>query len=186
VERDRLVIVLVLGGTRSGKSAIAERLAADLAAGCGGSVTYLGTAAPGDADFERRIAAHRARRPAHWSTIEAPADLPATLRTLTGVALVDSLGTWVAASDCVPDAGGLLDALAAREGDTVVVSEEVGMGVHPPTELGVRFADALGELNRRVADEADDVFLIVAGRAIRLPTVGAPDVSTDRVDRERA
>jgi len=87
---------------------------------------------------------------------------------VAGSVLVDSLGTWVAACDMAPDVEALLAVLRRRTGDTVLVSEEVGLGVHPPTELGVRFRDAVGEVNAAVADVADDVRLVVAGRGLRL------------------
>jgi adenosyl cobinamide kinase/adenosyl cobinamide phosphate guanylyltransferase len=169
------VITLVLGGTRSGKSEVAERL---LAAG-GGPVTYLATgcAPPGDADMAARIARHRARRPAGWTTVEVGpgADMPAVLAGLAGDVLVDSLGTWVAGREGpTVDGAALCAALAGRAGDTVVVSEEVGLGVHPATEVGRRFADALGTLNRTVAEAADRVLLVVAGRVLPLdPAPGA-------------
>jgi adenosylcobinamide kinase/adenosylcobinamide-phosphate guanylyltransferase len=168
------VITLVLGGTRSGKSEVAEALVA----GAPGPVTYLATGQVTDAEMAGRIAGHRRRRPAGWATIEAGCDLAGSLAGLAGHVLVDSLGTWVAGhADLAPDAEGLCAALRARAtagtGDTVVVSEEVGLGVHPPTEVGRRFADALGELNRAVADEADRVLLVVAGRV--LPLDRAPD-----------
>jgi adenosyl cobinamide kinase/adenosyl cobinamide phosphate guanylyltransferase len=168
------VITLVLGGTRSGKSEVAERLV-----GAGDQpVTYVATgyAPAGDADMAARIARHRARRPAGWATVEVGpgADLPAVLAGLAGDVVIDSLGTWVAGrEDLTADGGALCAALAAREGDTVVVSEEVGLGVHPATEVGRRFADALGTLNRTVADAADRVLLVVAGRV--LPLDRAPD-----------
>src|SRR5690606_5433652 len=118
-----------------------------------------------------RIAAHRARRPASWATVEVGPDLPEVLRRLDGVALVDSLGTWVAGhADLAPDGTALCAALRDREaagaGDTVVVSEEVGLGVHAATEAGRRFADVLGDLNRAVADLADRALLVVAGRVL--------------------
>jgi adenosylcobinamide kinase/adenosylcobinamide-phosphate guanylyltransferase len=159
------VITLVLGGTRSGKSELAEGIAASWRR----PVTYVATGRATDDDFAARIAGHRARRPADWSTVEAGADLPAVLAVLDAPALVDSLGTWVAGCpDLVPDTAGLCEALAGRRADTVIVSEEVGLGVHPVTEAGRRFADALGELNRAVADGADQVLLAVAGRALPL------------------
>lgn len=164
------MITLVLGGTRSGKSAVAERLAARR----GLPVTYLATAVadPGDADLAARIAAHRARRPPAWTTREAGADLPAVLRATRGTVLVDALGTWVAASpDLAVDAGGLCAALVERAGDAVVVSDEVGLGVHPATEVGRRFRDVLGELNQAVATVADEVLLVVAGRTLPLAPV---------------
>jgi adenosyl cobinamide kinase/adenosyl cobinamide phosphate guanylyltransferase len=161
------VITLVLGGTRSGKSEVAERLVA--AAAGGAPVTYVATGRPVDGDMAERILAHRSRRPAAWATLEVGPDLPDRLRSLAGPALVDSLGTWVASHEGLdPDAAALGAALIGRDGDTVVVSEEVGLGVHPPTEVGRRFADALGALNRSVADIADRVLLVVAGRVLRL------------------
>ena len=158
------MIALVLGGTRSGKSEEAERLAATLPQ----PVTYVATGTASDVSISARIAAHRARRPPEWSTVEAGLDLVAALDRLEGTALVDSLGTWVAACDMTPDLDALCRVLQRRAGDTVLVSEEVGLGVHPPTELGVRFADAVGETNRAVATIADDVRLVVAGRVLQL------------------
>jgi adenosylcobinamide kinase/adenosylcobinamide-phosphate guanylyltransferase len=167
------MITLVLGGARSGKSALAERLCADLAQ----PVTYLATGAPpgdGDADFDARIEAHRSRRPRSWTTVEvAPGpDLAAALATASGTVLLDALGTWTARHpDFAVDGDELAAALADRDGDTVVVSEEVGLGVHPSTEAGRRFRDALGTLNQQVAAVAGDVLLVVAGRVLPL---GAP------------
>jgi adenosyl cobinamide kinase/adenosyl cobinamide phosphate guanylyltransferase len=173
------VLVLVLGGTRSGKSELAERLVAR----AGAPVTYVATgrrvvdtngAAVEDLDMVARIAGHRARRPAHWRTAEvgdAPPDaLAEVLRSAQGAVLVDSLGTWVAGHpDFAVDVEALCRGLRERQGDTVVVSDEVGLGVHPSTETGRRFRDALGEVNRAVADVADRVLLVVAGRALALP-----------------
>ncbi len=164
-------VTLVLGGARSGKSAVAERLAARRA-GVDGPVTYLATAVvdPGDADFGARVAAHRARRPEGWRSRDVGADLVAALGSVEGVVLVDSLGTWVAAHpDLAIDGAALTAALAARTAPTVVVSEEVGSGVHPETALGRRFRDVLGTLNQQVAAVADDVVLVVAGRSLVLP-----------------
>jgi adenosyl cobinamide kinase/adenosyl cobinamide phosphate guanylyltransferase len=160
------VIALVLGGARSGKSGYAEHLAASLPE----PVSYVATACvDGDADFAARVAKHRGRRPATWTTIESGPDLPSVLRTTTGTLLVDALGPWLAATpDLTVDADTLCDALTTRAGDTVVVSEEVGLGVHPATAAGRRFRDALGELNQAVAAVADEVVLVVAGRALRL------------------
>lgn len=160
-------ITLVLGGARSGKSAVAERL---VAAFGDPAVVYVATAEVTDADFAARIDTHRSRRPAAWSTVEAGPDLPGVMRTLPErPALVDSLGTWVARCDGFDaDAGALVGALLARPAPTVVVSEEVGLGVHPETAVGRRWRDALGDVNRTVAAAAGDVVLVVAGRTIRL------------------
>jgi adenosyl cobinamide kinase/adenosyl cobinamide phosphate guanylyltransferase len=176
-------VTLVLGGARSGKSEWAEGLAATLPQ----PVTYLATAGndliTADPEFAARIAVHRQRRPATWTTVEAAADLVGFLGGVQGSALIDALGTWVAgAPDFAVDTAGLCAVLRARapKAATVVVSEEVGLGVHPYTAAGGRFRDAMGLLNRAVADVADQVVLVVAGRALHLdepvgrPAAGAP------------
>jgi adenosyl cobinamide kinase/adenosyl cobinamide phosphate guanylyltransferase len=162
------VITLVIGGTRSGKSEIAEQIAARLAT----DVTVVAAGIATDPEMAARIDAHRARRPEHWSTVECGADLVGALERATGVVLVDSLGSWVAAMSCEVDADRLAAALQSRAGDSVVVSEEVGLAVHAPTEAGRAFTDALGALNATVAAIADDVLLVVAGRFVRLERMG--------------
>ena len=140
------MITLVLGGARSGKSEIAEGLAARLAA----PVLYFATAeVADDDDLAARVAVHRDRRPSDWKTIEPGNDLAGALRSNR-------------------DGTALVDALKSRSGDAIVVSEEVGLGVHPSTEAGRRFRDALGDVNRAVADAADEVLLVVAGRVLPL------------------
>jgi adenosylcobinamide kinase/adenosylcobinamide-phosphate guanylyltransferase len=122
-----------------------------------------------DAEFLARIEAHRRRRPPGWGTVEAGADLVGVLARVGGSVLVDALGTWAAAvPDFEVDAAELCSVLRTRPGSTVVVSDEVGLGVHPFTETGGRFRDAMGLLNRAVADVADEVVLVVAGRALHL------------------
>ena len=159
------MIALVLGGTRSGKSEYAERMAARI----GGPITYVATGIATDADMAARIARHQERRPPEWATAEVGTDLPRRLAAIEGLALVDSLGTWVAACrDLTVDATALCTVLRERSSPTILVSEEVGLGVHAPTDAGRRFADALGELNRAVAAVADQAFLVVAGRALPL------------------
>jgi len=167
------VITLVLGGTRSGKSMVAE----DLAARHGPPVTYVATMVPaGDADLEARVAAHRLRRDPGWDTVVAGEDLAGLLTALRGTVLVDSLGPWIAQALTGHDAGAdgtsLCDALQRRAGDTIVVSEEVGLSVHPSTEAGRRFQDALGAVNLAVSATADRVYLVVAGRPLALPATG--------------
>ena len=161
------MITLVLGGARSGKSGVAERVAGR----SGGPVTYVATAAvdPADADHVARVAAHQRRRDPSWTTVEVGTDLPEVLRATAGTVLVDSLGTWVTAHGGLQtDAVALCAALRTRDGDTVVVSEEVGLGVHPSSEVGRRFRDTLGEINVAVAAVADEVLLVVAGRVLPL------------------
>ncbi len=159
------MIVLYLGGARSGKSRLAEQRATATAE----PVTYVATAVVGDEDFARRVAEHRARRPPTWHTIESGTDLADRLRGVDGTALIDSLGTWVAGHhDFHVDLPPLIAALATRDGDTLVVSEEVGLGVHPATAVGRAFRDTLGTVNQSVAEIAHEVLLVVAGRALRL------------------
>lgn len=166
------MITLVLGGASSGKSLVAE----EIAASSGDDVTYVATAvpAPGDTDHAARIEAHRQRRPAGWSTLECAAtpDLARHLRQIAGVALVDSLGSWVALQpdfDVEDETADLLTALAERDAPTVLVTEEVGLAVHPPSEEGRRFVEVVGMLNQQVAAVADRVLLVVAGRTVELP-----------------
>lgn len=159
-----MTLTLVLGGARSGKSAVAERLAGD------GPVTYVATwlTDADDADMAARIAAHRARRPPAWTTVET-GDLVGVLGECAGTVLVDSLTTWVGgAPGFTVDAAGLSLALGRHDGDCIVVSDEVGLGVHPSSEEGRRFRDALGLVNQAVSAAADQALLVVAGRVLRL------------------
>ena len=173
------VITLVLGGARSGKSEVAERLTASRPA----PITYIATAVhPNEADdeFAARIASHRDRRPSEWKTVEAGADLVSALRDARDdTVLIDALGPWVAAHDAFRiDTSVLISLLTCRAGDTVIVSEEVGLSVHPSSEAGRRFRDALGDVNRAVADVADEVLFVIAGRVLPLDPMPAldPDV----------
>lgn len=159
--------VLVLGGSRSGKSLFAESLLADAAA-----VDYVATGAalPDDAEWTHRIAAHRSRRPAHWQTVETM-DVAAVLRNAGPSALVESITLWVArAMDDNLDrrVDDLCASWAATSRTVVAVTDEVGSGVVPETAAGRRFRDALGLVNQRLAAAADEVHLVVAGIPLRL------------------
>jgi adenosylcobinamide kinase/adenosylcobinamide-phosphate guanylyltransferase len=173
--------ILVLGGVRAGKSAYAVRRAS----GLGERVGFVATAEPGDAEMAERIARHRASRPPHWATVEAPIRLPDALRALAekaDVVLVDCLTLWVANllgadpsrsdDDLGPEVEQLAAALARRACHVLLVSNEVGSGVHPETALGRRFRDALGLVNQAVARLADEVVLLVAGCPVWIK--GAP------------
>ena len=167
--------VLVTGGVRSGKSTHAEQLYDGV-----DGVRYV---APGpahdDADWAARVAAHRARRPASWSTVESH-DLGSALATPEPV-LVDCLGTWLTA--VVDDAAAweapsdevlalveakVAEALAVLGGRVVLVTNEVGLGVVPEHRSGRLFRDLLGTVNQRFAAVCDEVHLVVAGRVLRL------------------
>jgi adenosylcobinamide kinase/adenosylcobinamide-phosphate guanylyltransferase len=165
--------VLVTGGVRSGKSRHAESLVS-------GAVTYV---APGpvrdDADWAARVAAHRARRPASWTTLET-GDLAAAL-AVDGPVLVDCLGTWL--TRLVDDAGlweapvaevtsyvdtAVAAAVAALGADVVLVTNEVGLGVVPEHRSGRLFRDLLGSVNQAFGAACDEVHLVVSGRVLRL------------------
>jgi adenosylcobinamide kinase / adenosylcobinamide-phosphate guanylyltransferase len=171
---------LLLGGSRSGKSAVAERLLAPDSA-----VTYVATGrAPDgtDPDWTERVRRHRTRRPAGWTTRETD-DLAGALQQTIGPVLVDSVGTWLTgvldacgAWDDRPGwrtvCGARIDALEeawrTASGPVVAVSDEVGSGVVPATASGRLFRDLLGELNARLSLAADRVLLVVAGRVLEL------------------
>jgi adenosylcobinamide kinase/adenosylcobinamide-phosphate guanylyltransferase len=171
------VRTLVLGGIRSGKSQWAERVIAE-STGAGQPVRYLATgAAPdGDDDWSERIAAHRARRPSHWSTVETT-DVATQLRAeATTPTLVDDIGGWLTAvmdgrdawttGSVATDVADLSGAVGAFASPLALVSPEVGMTVVPSTASGRRFADELGSLNQRLAELCDRVVLVVAGQPL--------------------
>jgi adenosylcobinamide kinase / adenosylcobinamide-phosphate guanylyltransferase len=174
--------ILITGGVRSGKSRYAEALLAD-----SGEVSYV---APGpapdpadDPEWAARIADHRARRPAHWTTLET-SDIAGALRSAPGALVIDCLGTWLTAvidrlgtweqplaswqsivDDHVED---LVGAWRARRGLAVAVTNEVGWGLVSPYRSGRVFTELLGLINQRMAAASDEVIMIVAGRALRL------------------
>ncbi|MCY3700468.1 MAG: bifunctional adenosylcobinamide kinase/adenosylcobinamide-phosphate guanylyltransferase [Gemmatimonadetes bacterium] len=173
-------LVLVTGGVRSGKSRWAQGEA--LARG-GEEVTVIATAEAVDDEMRDRIAAHRRDRPAGWHTIEAPARageaivaagtdtvLLDCVTVLTGMAIGRSgADAEAAALDAMAaEIDGILDARAARTGLLIVVTNEVGWSVHPPTALGRWYQDGLGIANQRLAAAADRVVLMVSGLELRL------------------
>lgn len=173
--------ILVTGGVRSGKSAHAEALVGD------GPATYV-AAGPSpdvetDPDWVGRIAAHRSRRPATWTTRETQ-DLAGAIEEGQDPVLVDCLGTWLTA--LVDEAGAwdqdedtvrdlvvsrideVVEVLSGSDLDVVLVTNEVGLGVVPEHRSGRLFRDLLGTVNQRVAAVCDEVHLVVAGRVLRL------------------
>jgi adenosylcobinamide kinase/adenosylcobinamide-phosphate guanylyltransferase len=179
-------LTVILGPRRSGKSAVAERLA--LAAGA--PVAYLAPLTVTDPELQARVAAHRARRPLEWRTVESHDPLAALDEVALGeTLLLDSLGTWV--SEALWRGGALedppradpnpvlaklahaVDDFAARTAirpePTVVVAEEAGWGPVPPDPSTRRWLDALGDAAQACVRRADRALLVVAGREIELP-----------------
>lgn len=162
--------VLTLGGIRSGKSAWAEATIA----GTAEAVRYIATGAvSSDPNWTARVSTHRERRPAQWNTVETQ-DVTAQLTAdSTTPTLVDDIGGWlVAAMDrnsawtggsVAGDAAALVEAVGAFTGPLALVSPEVGLSVVPATESGRLFADALGDVNQRLAEVCDRVVLVIAG-----------------------
>ncbi len=155
---------LVLGGARSGKSRYAEALLSAYPAR-----VYIATAQAFDDEMRARIAEHRARREAGWHTVEAPLDLPGALLDAGGApVLVDCLTLWLSnlmlgGHDLAAAEAALIDALAARPAPTVLVSNEVGLGIVPDNALARAFRDHAGRLHQRLAAIADSVVFMVAG-----------------------
>jgi adenosylcobinamide kinase / adenosylcobinamide-phosphate guanylyltransferase len=169
------VLTLILGGARSGKSALAEQVGRRT----GAAVTFVATCPriDGDDDLAHRIEHHRATRPADWITIEEELDLAGAIETAgDGVVVVDCLTLWVGnlqfhghGADAVMEASQrALDVIRHRSGDTVVVSNEVGLGIVPADALSREYRDLLGRINRAWAAAADRAVFLVAGRALAL------------------
>jgi adenosylcobinamide kinase/adenosylcobinamide-phosphate guanylyltransferase len=161
-----VLLTLVLGGARSGKSRYAERLVASQPP----PWTYVATAQALDDEMAHRIGEHRARRGDRWRTVEASSNLPEALAALPADAavLVDCLTLWLsnrllAEADIAAEVERLDAVLAQMRGRVVLVSNEVGFGIVPDNALARRFRDLQGTLNQRMAARADQVVLMVAG-----------------------
>jgi len=159
-------LTLVLGGARSGKSGLAERLVS----ATGAARRYIATAEAWDDEMRDRIARHRADRGEGWLTVEAPLDLRAPLAAARGdeVVLIDCATLWLSNhllrdADLGAESDALLTALAACAAPVVVVSNEVGWGIVPDNALARAFRDAQGRLNQRIAAEAGLVVGVMAG-----------------------
>ncbi len=165
------MVTLVTGGSRSGKSGFAQKLA-----GRGQPPRlFLATAQAFDDEMRRRITAHRAARPADWGLVEEPVNVPAALAAARGTAgtiVVDCVTLWISnllladasfgETDAARHAVALLDA-ARGTGDVIIVTNEVGSGIVPDNELSRRFRDCAGRANQVLAAGADEVYLLVSG-----------------------
>jgi len=160
---------LIIGGSRSGKSRLAEQRAL----ACRLPVTYIATATAGDGEMAARIAQHQSRRPSSWGLIEQPLHLASVLLQQAAPGkclLVDCLTLWLTnllcgneAAQLEPERDAFLNILPSLPGHIILVSNEVGMGIVPMGELSRRFSDEAGWLNQSVATICDQVTLTVAG-----------------------
>jgi adenosylcobinamide kinase / adenosylcobinamide-phosphate guanylyltransferase len=163
-----MTLVVLLGGARSGKS----RLALERAVQAGGPVTFIATGEAGDDEMTARIERHKRERPQGWRTIEEPLDLARSLDSVPAdeTAIVDCLSLWVAngltAQHAFDDRA--LDVAAARSGLTIVVTNEVGMGIVPDNALARAYRDELGRVNAAWAAASNEAYLVVAGKAMTL------------------
>lgn len=167
--------LLILGGARSGKSRYAIEHARFLQA----PTAFVATAEALDSEMAEKIRRHRADRPSGWLTVDAPLEPVTALRRLVGrveVVVVDCLTLWVAnrvqrepTDDALlAEANDLAKLLEERPYHAIVVSNEVGLGVHPPTQVGRRFRDLLGSVNQVIANAADRVVWMTAGLPLTL------------------
>lgn len=162
---------LILGGVRSGKSRLAERLAAD----SGLPVSYIATARADDAEMQARIRHHQDSRPAHWRTVEAPLALAAALQREASaepgrLILVDCLTLWLTNLLLDTDPAGLareraalLALLPQLSNELILVSNETGLGIVPLGELTRRYCDEAGRLHQDIAAVSERVIFTIAG-----------------------
>lgn len=178
---DRAPLIMVTGGARSGKSRFAEGLAGDLAARFGLPVHYLATSKVMDEEMAERVRRHRERRPAGWSTVEAPLDLTGGIAGLApGVLLIDCLILWAAnwmesqdvdrSSEHIiaQETLDFIRALKAVPRPAVIVTGEIGLGIVPENRIARVFRDLLGRVNQELASQASEVYLVVAGIPLRI------------------
>jgi len=156
-------ITLITGGHRAGKSDVAEQLVGP------GPATYVATLVPQDENMRARVARHQKLRPATWSLVEEPFEVPRVLREVAGTVLLDALSQWVKNDVHGVDTREMIDALKSRAGDTVIVTAEVGSGAPGRDRDEQRYFDRLGEVNQAISKIADRVLLVVMARVIELP-----------------
>lgn len=168
------MLKLILGGARSGKSRLAERLAEASAL----PVTYIATSEPRDAELDARVRLHQARRPAQWALVEEPLALAQALQAHAAPGrclLVDCLTLWLTNLLMLEDTArlsverdALLGSLSDLPGEIILVSNETGMGIVPLGELTRRYVDEAGSLHQAIAERCQQVVLTVAGLPLTL------------------
>ncbi len=163
-----MAVILIGGGARSGKS----RYALELARQRGSRLAFIATATATDDDMAARIARHRADRSAEFATIEEPVAVAEAIGSCDADAIVvDCLTLWLANvfnCDLAEETRRLTAAARASRAAVIFVTNEVGCGIHPETEVGRVFRDRAGILNQRVAEAADEVYWMVFGQPLRV------------------
>lgn len=172
-------VIFITGGARSGKSAYAQQIAANM----GRSVLFCATAEALDEEMRNRITAHKKSRPLSWDTLEAPLDVSAALQKLDkeyDTVLIDCITLLV--TNCFSAAGDvnqaeehvfteiepLINHLQKRGSNYILVSNEVGCGIVPENRLARIFRDVLGKVNQQMAKSADEVYLMTAGLPLKI------------------
>lgn len=163
--------MVLTGGARAGKSAFAQEQAQALG---GEQVSLIATAQALDEEMQARIANHQAQRPAAWETLESPLEvIHSFIHSRHNTVLLDCLTLWVsnlmlAQRDVLAEVEGLLEAQATSSKTLLVVTNEVGLGIVPDNPLARRYRDLLGTANRRMAQQAGEVYLLVSGIPLKL------------------
>ena len=166
-------LIIVTGPSRGGKSKWAEHLVSKKS-----EIVYIATGSlqENDQSWQERIRIHRERRPSTWKIVEASNDLPTLITTLSGYEslLIDSLGGFVSAMLNTSSDNWQLSlesfilAICKHQGSVILVTEETGWGVVPPTEIGILFNDRLGSLSQRFQELSAESWLVIQGRAINI------------------
>ena len=166
-------LIFITGGARSGKSSFAVKLATELSK----KVIFIATAQALDKEMKVRIKKHQRRRPGSWKTVEEPSDIDkilSELRKRDSLVLLDCLtfliSNWLLSGKkaVFKDVRSLVKAAKERQSPTIIVSNEVGMGIVPDNELGRRFRDMAGRVNQMATKEADEVYFLVSGLPIKI------------------
>ena len=163
-------IIFITGGARSGKS----RFALELAGKRKGKIAFVATCKPLDREMRQRVASHQSLRPRHWQTFEESASLPALLKKIGwrfDTIIIDCLTLWVCdfmlkgkkEATIESEMNKILQALKEINSRSIVVSNEVGLGIVPRNKLGRDFRDVAGRINQIVAQKSDRVFFMVSG-----------------------
>jgi adenosylcobinamide kinase/adenosylcobinamide-phosphate guanylyltransferase len=176
---DKQKIILLLGGARSGKSNLAQKLAESTE----GSVIFIATGEPLDSEMEARIVRHKKNRPEEWQTIEASRNVGRTIKEKIiddDVVIIDCITLLV--SNLLPDDSDyemaeevvlteineLIAAMKERNGVFIIVSNEVGSGLVPDNRIGRIYRDMLGKANQLLAHNADEVYVLFSGISVKI------------------